>query len=204
MERRDSRRAVRVFGVGLIVLLAAGAVAAPGPGGGRGGYGGYGYGYGYVSPTPTATAGETKTPTPTPTVTATPTPPPPDKTPPSCNSRIGRGQTARSIRKKGLKLNLQCNEAARHVTQVFVSKKQARKLGIKRKAKRRVLVGRKTTLLQANVARNIRVKLSKKAKRGIRRMKRRHVRKLRLTIVTSARDAANNVSRSTQTQSFKR
>lgn len=198
MESRDSRRVVRVFGVGLILVLAAGAVAAPGPGGGRGGYG---YGYGYVSPTPTATATETATATAT--ATATP-PPPPDTTAPACNSRIGRGQTARSIRKKGLKLSLQCNENARHVTQVFVSKAQARKLGIKKKAKRRVLVGKKTTLLQANVARKISVKLSKKAKRGIQRMKRKHVRKLKLTIATSATDAAKNTSRSSTTKSFKR
>ncbi len=50
-EGKDSRRAVRVFGVGLIGVLAAGAVIAPGPAGGRGGYGpGGGY------PTPTRTA----------------------------------------------------------------------------------------------------------------------------------------------------
>ena len=97
-----------------------------------------------------------------------------------------------------------CNENCRHVTQVFVSKQQARKLGIKPKAKKRVLVGKRTTLLQADVAQNIRVKLNKKAKRGIRRMKRRRVRKLKLTIGTSATDAANNVKRSTTTLSFKR
>jgi ribosomal protein L13E len=199
MESRDSRRVVRVFGVGLVVVLAAGAIAAPGPDNGSRGYGGGGGGYG--SPTPTATVTETATATPTATVTP---PPPPDTTAPACNSRIGRGQTARSIRKKGLKLSLQCNENARHVTQVFVSKAQARKLGIKKKAKRRVLVGKKTTLLQANVARKIAVKLNKKAKNGIKRMKRKHVRKLKLTIGTSATDAAKNTSRSSTTKSFKR
>jgi hypothetical protein len=197
MESRDSRRVVRVFGVGLVVVLAAGAIAAPGPDSGSRGYGGGGGGYG--SPTPTATVTETATATPT----VTP-PPPPDTTKPGCNSRIGRGQTARSIRKKGLKLSLQCNENARHVTQVFVSKAQARKLGIKKKAKRRVLVGKKTTLLQANVARKISVKLNKKAKSGINRMKRKHVRKLKLTIATSATDASKNTSRSSTTKSFKR
>jgi hypothetical protein len=87
---------------------------------------------------------------------------------------------------------------------VFVSRKQARKLAIKRLAKKRVLVGTRTTLLNANVAQNIRVKLNKKAKQGIRRMKRRKVRKLQLTIGTSATDAKNNVRRSTTTKSFKR
>jgi hypothetical protein len=191
MESRDSRRAVRVFGVGLVVVLAAGAVAAPGPSG-RGGYGGT------PTPTPTATATATATATPTPTPTPT------DKTAPSVNSRIGGGQTARSILKKGLLLNIQCNEACRHVTQVFVSKQQARKLQIKKKAKRRVLVGKKTTLLQANVAKKIRVKFNTKAKRGIRRMKRKHVRKLKLTIGTAATDAANNTRRSTTTRSLSR
>jgi hypothetical protein len=191
MEGRDSRRAVRVLGVGLVVVLAAGAVAAPSPAGGRGGYGG-----GTPSPTPTATV--------TATPTNTTTPPAPDRTPPAVNSRAGRGQTARSILGKGLKLTIQCNENCRHVTTLFVSPKQARKLLIRKKAKRRVLVGQKVTLVQANVARTIRVKLSKKAKRGIRRMKRKHVRKLKLTIATSATDAANNVRRSSTTLSFAR
>ena len=189
MEGRDSRRAVRVFGVGLVVVLAAGAVAAPGPAGSRGGYGGGG------------------TPTPGPTVTTTPTPtptPPPDTTAPSVNSRIARGQTARSILKKGLLLNIRCSEACRHVTQVFVSKQQARKLLIKRTAKRRVLVGKKTVLLQAGVARNIRVKLNQQARRAIKRMKRKHVRTLKLTIATSATDGSKNTRRSSTTLAFKR
>jgi hypothetical protein len=192
------RRAVRTAGIGLVVALAAGSVLAAGPAGGRGGYGG-GYGGGSGTPTPTPTATATATPTPTPTAV-----PPKDTTPPSSNSRAGRGQTARSILKRGLLLNIACNENCRHVTQLFVSKQQARKLAIKRKAKKRVLVGKRTTLLQANVAQNIRVKLNQKAKRGIRRMKRRHVRKLKLTIGTSVTDAANNVKRSTTTLSFKR
>ena len=201
MEARDGkeqgrRRAVRMAGIGLVVALAAGSVLAAGPAGGRGGYGG-GYGGGSGTPTPTPTATVTATPTATPV-------PPKDTTPPSANSRAGRGQTARSILKSGLLLNIVCNENCRHVTQLFVSKQQARKLAIKRNAKKRVLVGKRTTLLQANVAQNIRVKLNQKAKRGIRRMKRRHVRKLKLTIGTSVTDAANNVKRSTTTLSFKR
>ncbi len=192
--RRDSRRAVRVFGVGLIVVLAGGAVAAPGPDGGRGGYDGGGY-------------GERPTPTPTQAATATPvavTPPPVDKTAPAVNSRAARGQTARSILRRGLRFNVQCNEDCRHVTQVFASRKQARKLRINRRARRRVLVGRRTTLLKANVAQNITVRLNNKAKRGIRRMRRARVRKLQLIIATVATDAQNNVRRSSTTLSFKR
>ena len=99
---------------------------------------------------------------------------------------------------------MRCNEAARHLTQVFVNPQAARKLGIKRKAKKRVLVGKRATLPKANVTQRITVKLNKKAKRGIRRMKQRNVRKLKLTIATSARDAANNVRRTSTTRSFKR
>ena len=199
---RDRRRAVRTFGISVAVVLAAGSVLASGPGGGRGGYG---YGYGY-NETPTPTPSQTETPTPTTTATATPTvtPPPPDKTPPACATRPVRKQTARSIRRRGLKLNVRCNEAARHVTQVFVNRKQARKLGIKRNAKRRVRVGRRTTLVRANVTRKVTVKLNRKARRGIRRMKQRHVRRLKLTIVATARDAADNVRRTSTTRSFKR
>ena len=194
----DSRRGIRMFGVGLIMLLAAGAIVAPGPASGRGGYG---PGGGYEGPT--RTPQPTVTPAPT-TTTTTTTPPPRDTTKPGVNSRPSRGQTARSILKKGLAISVQCNEDCRHVTQVFVSKAQAKKLRIKPKAKRRVLVGKKTTLLKANVAKTIRVKFSKKAKQGIRRMKQRKVKKLKLTITTAARDAANNVARSSTTLSFKR
>jgi hypothetical protein len=180
-----------MFGLGLVIVLGAGSLVASGPGAGRGGYG-------YETPTPTTTA--TATPTASPTVT----PPPPDKTAPRCRTRPVRGQTARSIRRRGLVLTIRCNEAARHVTRVFVSRKQARKLGINRKARRRVLVGRRTTLVDANATKRIRVKLNKKARRGIRRMRRRGVRRLKLTIATSARDAAGNVRRATITRSFKR
>jgi hypothetical protein len=177
----------------LVVVLAAGAVAAPGPSGVRGGY---------EEPTPDPTVAPTATATPTPTPTVTP--PPPDQTAPSVNSRAARGQTARSILRRGLRLNVQCNEDCRHVTTLFVSRSQARKLAINRRARRRVAVGRRTTLLKAGVAQNITVRLNRRAQRGIRRMRRARVRKLRLTIATAATDAANNVQRSSTTLSFKR
>jgi hypothetical protein len=195
-EGHNRRRGVRTFGIGLAVVLAAGSVVASGPAGGRGGYGPGGGGYN-ETPTPTPTV--TTTPTATPTVT-----PPPDKTAPKCSTKPVRKQTSRTIRKRGLKLNVRCDEAARHLTQVFVSRATARKLGIKRKAKKRVLVGKRATLAKANVTQKVTVKLNKKAKRGIRRMKQRHVRKLKLTIATSAKDAANNIRRSETTKSFKR
>ena len=112
--------------------------------------------------------------------------------------------TARSILRKGFVISVQCTEDCRHVTRLFVNKSQARKLAIKKKARKRVLVGQKTTLLKANVAQNVRVKLSTKAKQGIRRMKSRKVKKLRLTVTTSARDASNNVRNSKTTLAFKR
>jgi hypothetical protein len=196
-ESKDSRRAIRVFGVGLIVVLAGGALVAPGPAGGRGGYG-PGGGYGERTPTPEPV--RTAQPTPVATTSA----PPPDTTAPSVNSRPVRGQTARSILKRGLLISVTCSEDCRHVTQAFVARNQARKLRIKPKARRRVLVAKKTTLLKGGVAQTIRVKLNKKAKRGIRRMKARKVRKLKLTIAASARDASNNVRRSSTTLSFKR
>ena len=196
MEARDSRRTVRVFGVGLVVVLAAGAVAAPGPAGGRGGYGPGRRWLRRAHAGPTASA----------TATAPATVAPPARTRPRRRSTRGRPagrRPARSLR-KGLVLSVRCSEDCRHVTQVFVNRKQARKLGVNKKAKRRVLVGKKTSLLKANVARTIRVKFSTKAKRGIRRIKRRKVRKLQLTIRTSTRDASNNVRRYTTTLSFKR
>ncbi len=172
---------------------------ASGPAGGRGGYGGGGGGGYNETPTPTATATVTTTPTVTPTAT-----PSPDTTAPKCTTKPVRKQTSRTIRKRGLKLTVRCDEAARHLTQVFVNRATARKLGIKRKAEKRVLVGKRATLAKANVTHKITVKLNHKAKRGIRRMRQRHVRKLKLTIATSARDAANNIRRSETTKSFKR
>jgi len=198
---KDARRTVRVFGVGLIVVLAAGAVAAPGPDGGRGGYDGDGY----TDPKPRPTAEPTATATaPAPGGPITTPPPPRDTTAPGVKTRAPRGQTARSILKRGLVISVSCTEDCRHVTQVFVSRKQSRALRINRRARRSVLVGRRTTLLKANVARNVRVRFSNKAKRGIRRMRRAKVRKLQLTVATSARDASNNVKRSTARLSLKR
>ena len=191
---RDSRRSIRLFGIGLMAVLAAGAVVAPGPASGRGGYGGGYNGGGRPTPTPTQTAQPI----------AQPVAPPADKTAPAVNSRAKRGQTARSILSKGFVISVQCSEDCRHVTRLFVNKSQARKLVIKKKARKRVLVGQKTTLLKANVAQNVRIKLSKKAKQGLRRMKSRKVKKLRLTVTTSARDASNNVRNSTTTLAFKR
>ena len=76
---------------------------------------------------------------------------------------------------------------------------------IKKKAKRRVLVGKKTNAAEGERRRGPSgVKLNKKARQGIKRMKRKHVKKLQLTIATSDTDAANNVRRSSTTLSFKR
>lgn len=195
VQGADRRRGIRMFGLGLVVVLGAGSLVASGPGDGRAGYG-----YGYEEPTTTPTATATKTATPSPTVT----PPQPDKTAPRCRTRPVRKQTARSIRRRGLALTIRCNEAARHVTRLFVSRNQARKLGINRKAKRRVRVGTRTTRVNANATKRIRVKLNRKARRGIRRMRRREVRRLKLTIATTAQDAAGNVRRASITRSFKR
>ena len=182
-EGKDSRRVVRVFGIGLIAVLAAGALAPPGPAGGRGGYG-PGGGYPTPSPTPTATA------TATATVTATPTPSRRTRRLRRSIRGSGRGQTARSILKKGLLLNIQCSEDCRHVTQVFASKQQARKLLIKKKGQAPGAGRQEDNAAAGRTSRRtIRVKLSKKAKQGIKRMKRKHVSKLKLTIATSATDA---------------
>ena len=100
---------------------------------------------------------------------------------------------------------MRCDEAARHLTQVFVNRAtgaQARRSSARRRSA--CSSGKRATLAQANVTQRVTVRLNKKAKRGIRRMKQRNVRKLKLTLATSARDAANNIRRSETTKSFKR
>jgi hypothetical protein len=196
-QGQGSVRGIRVFGLLLIAVLAICAIFAPGPANGRGGYGpGGGY------PTPTRTAEPTATATATPPTTVTP--PPPDRSAPLSTIRPGRGQTARSILKRGLVLTIACSEDCRHVTRLYVAKNVARKLRIKPKAKRRVLVGKKTTQLKGSVQQTIRVKLSKKAKQGVRRMKRRKVRKLKLSIAMTVTDASSNVRRINTSRTFKR
>ena len=203
MDRRVGARRGNVLLaiVGIVVLGAIGVSAALGtPSGlaqGPPGYG-YGYGYGYENPTPTPTT--TGTPTPTPTATPKPDKPPKPPKPPKCKPPKPRaGQTPASVRTKGLRMKGECEATVRATVRVLVTGKTADKLGIKRKARRPVVVGSRRRVLPAGVARDVTVKLSRKAARRVGR-----ARKVTFSVVQDARDVEGTATRVRRTVTVRR
>jgi hypothetical protein len=121
----------------------------------------------------------------------TPPPPPvvtPDVTPPSLSIRPPSKALRRALR-RGLTVRLRASEPSRAALRLLVSKRLARRLGINRKAKKPVVVGRLTRALSTGPT-TLRVKLSRKARRRLAR-----VRSVRLTLVVTLTDAAGNSRR---------
>jgi hypothetical protein len=207
--------ALIVTGLGVVLTIAAAALLPSAQGIAKD-IAGYGYGYGYETPTATATTSPTTTATTSPTTTATTSPtttatssptttptatpsPPPDTTPPAFALRALKDQKLRAVRRKGLKLRAQCDETCTARVRLLVSRKTARRTGIKRKAKGPVRVGKRTVTLAAGKRKTFAVKLSRKAKRRL-----RGVRKVKFTIRATARDAAGNASELTRTATVRR
>jgi hypothetical protein len=140
---------------------------------------------------PRSTMTITMVPAPLPTVAPTPVPPAapvgtpaPDRTAPNvAPKRVGRPALA-----KGVSLALTSDEAGTARLKLTVDKATARKLGLSRRAKRRVTVGTATAILVDGTTR-VTVKFSRKARHAFR--KARNV-KLLLTVV--AADAAGNTA----------
>jgi hypothetical protein len=95
-------------------------------------------------------------------------------------------------------VTLNASETGRAVIRLSLSKRDARRLGIDRKAKRAVTVGRLTRTLSAGDTK-VAVKLSRKARRKLAR-----VRSVKLTLVVTITDAAGNVRRETRVITLRR
>jgi hypothetical protein len=130
-------------------------------------------------PTPTTTGGSTA-----PSVT----PPPPDLVPPTASLTAPRAQLVlRRVLARGVPLTLSTTEPSRAVIRVLLSRRAARRLGVDRKARRAVVVGRLSRDLPAGESR-LAVKLTRKARRRLAK-----ARTVSLTLDVRLADAAGNV-----------
>jgi hypothetical protein len=107
-------------------------------------------------------------------------------------------QSIGDARKKGIKLTSSSNEAGTLVVTIKVDKKTARKLKLKRKAKRAVTVGILTQSIAAGKT-AVTVKLTKKARKAFKR-----ARKVKLLITMTVTDAAGNATTRSMTVTLKR
>jgi hypothetical protein len=131
-----------------------------------------------------------------PVVTPTPTPAP-DTTPPTIRITHPK-QKMKNARSKGVALTETSSERGTLSVKITVDKNTARKLKIKRNARRAVVIGRLTEAIDAGQT-TLHVKLSSKARRALKR-----ARKVRLLITVTVTDAAGNKATRTLNVTLKR
>ena len=119
-----------------------------------------------------------------------PSPPPPviaaiaaDTTAPAFGVSRRPGQRLRRVRRRGLRFSVRCDEPCSVYLELLVSRKTARRLGIDRRARLPVRIGRVTTTAGPE-RRPVTVKLARRAARRLRR-----ARRVTLTLQGSAFDA---------------
>ncbi len=110
-----------------------------------------------------------------------------DRRRPSCRLRPARRQTHRSLRRRGYRVTIACDEAARLTTRLAAGKRVARRLGKPRTVKR-VTLARTTKSLRAPGRVAVRLRLSRRMLRAVGRGR-------SFVLDASARDAAGNRSR---------
>ncbi len=81
-------------------------------------------------------------------------------------------QRLRAVAKSGLKLSCEASFEGRCVLEAFLSRADARRLGVDRRARKDVRIGRASALLAAGRPVAVRLRLSAAARRGIGRAKR--------------------------------
>jgi hypothetical protein len=107
-------------------------------------------------------------------------------------------QSLRNARTKGLKLTSTSDEPGTLAVTIKVDRKTARKLKLKRKAKRAVTVGTLTQAIAAGKS-TVTVKLTKKARKAF-----KQARRVKLLITATVTDAAGNASTRSMTVTLKR
>ena len=129
----------------------------------------------------------TVSPTATPTATATATPSPPvDRRPCRPSVRPTGSLRVSVVRRSGLRLRFRTDELCRVTVRVYVDRRTARRLGIKRRPRGAVLVGQGTRTLPAGT-RTVVVRLNARTRRAL-----RGVRRVQFTVRITTRDAAGN------------
>lgn len=97
-----------------------------------------------------------------------------------------------TLRAKGLPVTVGCDEACQVTVRLLLGRVQAKKLGIV-SAATTVTVGKRSINLTGAGTKTVTVKLTAKAKKGLRR-----ARKVTLTVKVDAKDAAGNASQATR------
>jgi hypothetical protein len=98
-------------------------------------------------------------------------------------------QRLRVVRRRGLAIDVRCDERCTAGVRVRLSARDARPVGLRPRSGRPVEIGRATRTLDAGRTPTVRVKLTAKALR----------RAARVTVTVEARDAAGNRTRRTTT-----
>ena len=134
-----------------------------------------------------------------PPVITPPPPPPPDTTPPTLAVRTPQATVglARALQ-RGVPVTLTAGEGGRATIQLRLSKRDARRLGVDRRARRAVTVGRLSRTLTAGETK-VSVKLTRKARQRLAR-----VRRVKLKLVVRIVDAAGNARSVTRTVTLRR
>ena len=127
------------------------------------------------------------------------TPPPSDVTPPTLSLAVSRSRLALArVLRRGVSVTLTAGEPGRATVRLLLSRRDARRLGVDRKATRVVTVGRLSRTLAAG-DNKVAVKLTRKARRRL-----AQVRKVKLKLEVTIADAAGNVRRVTRTVTLRR
>jgi hypothetical protein len=105
---------------------------------------------------------------------------PPDKTPPVCTATVARQKLA-TIRSKGLKVRVTCNEAARVSGALVLTAKVAKRLHVAR------AIGKGSGAIAKAGKFTLTVKLTKKARKAL-----KSTRSVKVTLQTTATDKAGN------------
>lgn len=120
-------------------------------------------------------------------------PPQPDATAPALQVRAPQAtQALQRVLRRGVAVTLTAGEPGRAVIRLLLSRRDARRLGINRKAKRAVAVGKLSRTLAAGET-SVKVKLTGKARKRLAR-----VQTVKLTLEATITDAAGNVRRVTR------
>ena len=126
-------------------------------------------------------------------------PPAPDVTAPALQLAAPQAKQAlQRVLKRGVTVTLTTGEPGQAVVRLLLSRHDARRLGINRKAKRAVAVGKLSRTLAAGQT-SVAVKLTKKARQRLARVK-----TVKLTLEATITDAAGNVRRVTRVITLKR
>jgi hypothetical protein len=117
-------------------------------------------------------------------------PPALDRTKPRVNLSAASKIRLRVLLKKGYRFKYRCNEPCRASAALLIDKKTARRTGLKRRARSAVRVGKASKRLGPAGLKKMTVKLTRKAKRKLKRARRG-----KLTLLLTVTDAARNATK---------